>query len=175
MEEIWKPVLGFESAYEASNLGRIRSIDRTVWRDDPRRSGGGCFYAVKGKILKPSVGHSKTNRYPMVMLSYTPHGQLLQRTYHLVHRLVWAAFNGQIPDDYQIDHVDDDYMNNNLDNLQCLSKPEHKKKTYSKKIGREWVTAGKMSSREIHAKFEEQYQEGYKAGYAQAQRDLNGF
>jgi len=26
MEEIWKPVKGFEGLYEVSNLGRVRSI-----------------------------------------------------------------------------------------------------------------------------------------------------
>ena len=29
-EEIWKPVKGYEGFYEVSNLGRIRSLDRTV-------------------------------------------------------------------------------------------------------------------------------------------------
>lgn len=30
MDEIWKPIPGFEGYYEASNLGRIRSVERIV-------------------------------------------------------------------------------------------------------------------------------------------------
>ena len=48
-EEIWKPVKGYEGFYEVSNLGRIRSLDRTV----------NCVHnsvaIKKGKILKLST------------------------------------------------------------------------------------------------------------------------
>lgn len=169
MEEIWKPVLGFEKAYEASNLGLIRSIDREVWRGDPRRSGGGCFHMMRGRVLKPSHGHSITCGYPTVMLSYTSEGKMNKRTYYLVHRIVWAAFNGKIPEGYQIDHIDDNPLNNHLDNLQCLSVEDHKRKTYSKKIGREWYTAGKIGSKAIHQKLDD----AFNAGYQQALRDHN--
>ena len=30
MEEIWKPVVGYEDLYEVSNLGKVRSIDRII-------------------------------------------------------------------------------------------------------------------------------------------------
>ena len=30
MEEIWKDIPGYEGLYEASNLGRVRSIDRII-------------------------------------------------------------------------------------------------------------------------------------------------
>ncbi|WP_409514848.1 NUMOD4 domain-containing protein [Agrobacterium sp.] len=33
MAEAWLPVCGFEGFYEVSNLGRVRSVDRTVTRD----------------------------------------------------------------------------------------------------------------------------------------------
>lgn len=29
MEEIWRPVPGYEGAYEISNMGRLRSLTRT--------------------------------------------------------------------------------------------------------------------------------------------------
>lgn len=171
MQEIWKPVLGFEEAYEASNLGSVRSIERQVWRKDKRRKGGGCYHTLKGKQLKPAIGFSKTCRYPMVTMSHTLRGKSLKRTFYLVHRIVWEAFNGLIPYGYEIDHIDDNNVNNQLINLRCLSKEEHKKKTYSKKIGREWITAGKMSSRAIHEKFEIIRKESYDAGYDQALYD----
>ena len=30
MSEVWKPVVGYEGRYEVSNLGRVRSVERTV-------------------------------------------------------------------------------------------------------------------------------------------------
>lgn len=39
----------------------------------------------------------------------------------LVHRLVWAAFNGPIPMGMQIDHIDGDPTNNALSNLRCVT------------------------------------------------------
>ena len=52
--EIWKPVVGYEDLYEVSNLGRARSLDRTV------NSGIKHSDKVvkKGKILKASLNSS---------------------------------------------------------------------------------------------------------------------
>ena len=48
-----------------------------------------------------------------------------------IHRLKWEAWNSKIiPKGYEIDHIDDDCTNNNLDNLQLLTKSEHSRKTY---------------------------------------------
>ena len=40
----------------------------------------------------------------------------------LWHRFVWEAFNGKIPDDMEIDHIDSNKLNNNIDNLQLMSR-----------------------------------------------------
>ena len=167
MEELWKPIPGFEGAYEASNLGNIRSISRRVWRSDIRREEGGCFHWMPGVNLKPSVGTSNTSRYPQVMLSYTPNeGQKAsKRRYYSVHRLVWAAFNGPIPNGYEIHHLDGDRNNPALANLECLAKHVHRKLTNEVKMGGgvEWLVPGKsMSSREINQAICEAYKQGYQ-------------
>ena len=46
MEEAWAPVKGFESIYEVSTLGHIRSLDR------PQRVRGNGISLQKGQILK---------------------------------------------------------------------------------------------------------------------------
>lgn len=44
----------------------------------------------------------------------------------LVHRCVWAAFNGRWPDrDEHVHHIDEDKQNNNLGNLELLTEVEH--------------------------------------------------
>lgn len=55
----------------------------------------------------------------------------------LTHRLVWLAFNGEIPHGMEIDHIDQNRHNNRLDNLQLLTHSENVSKaryigTYSR-------------------------------------------
>ena len=42
-----------------------------------------------------------------------------------VHRLVYMTFVGDIPQGYQIDHIDGDSSNNNLENLRCVTPKEN--------------------------------------------------
>ncbi len=43
----------------------------------------------------------------------------------VAHRLVWEAFNGAIPDDREIDHIDGDPTNNALANLRLATRREN--------------------------------------------------
>lgn len=47
--ERWSPVPGFESAYQISSYGRVRSLDRTVIRCN------GWHYRVQGRMRRISV------------------------------------------------------------------------------------------------------------------------
>jgi hypothetical protein len=62
-----------------------------------------------------------------------------------LHRLIWIWNKGIIPKGYEVDHKDNNTLNNNLDNLQLLSKKENLRK---KDIGRNQYTAG-MSKEKI--------------------------
>lgn len=96
--ETWKPIPGYEGSYEASDQGRIRSLDRTIIEKTGRAVN------VRGRILKPTEGNK---RYLLVTLS--------GRTKR-VHRLVLAAFEGENPD-MQVRHLDGDPQNNRIENL----------------------------------------------------------
>ena len=50
---------------------------------------------------------------------------------HLAHTVIWMAFNGSIPEGYEVDHIDNDRKNNKLSNLQILTKSENNKKSYT--------------------------------------------
>jgi len=43
----------------------------------------------------------------------------------LMHRAVWEYNRGRIPDDFDIHHIDHDKTNNDIANLECLSKADH--------------------------------------------------
>lgn len=96
MEEIWKSIKNYEGLYDASNYGRIRSLK-----------------FGKVRILKP--GKTKKG-YLFVRL--TKNG--ITKNFY-VHRLVWEAFNGEIPDGYEINHIDENTGNNCLSNLSAAS------------------------------------------------------
>lgn len=99
MSERWRPIPGFEGSYEASDLGRVRSLDRIT--DRGRR--------WRGKTLTPAV---MKNGYRTVNLWKDG----AQRTW-LVHRLVLMAFVGKAPEGTEALHHDSDKSNNRISNL----------------------------------------------------------
>lgn len=52
----------------------------------------------------------------------------LGKKHFLVHRAVWEAFNGPIPEGLDIDHIDGNPHNNALSNLQAISHKKNIKK-----------------------------------------------
>ena len=42
-----------------------------------------------------------------------------------LHRYVWEFYNGEIPEDYHIHHIDGDKSNNDINNLKMLKSKEH--------------------------------------------------
>ena len=95
-DPIWGPLAkyGF-SAYEASDYGKVRSIDRT--HADGRR--------LRGRVLKPRL---PSNGYPTVNLTDDT-GVVRTRT---VHSLVMLAHVGECPEGQQVRHLDDNPLNN---------------------------------------------------------------
>lgn len=43
------------------------------------------------------------------------------------HRYIWEKYNGYIPKGYHIHHKDLNKLNNNINNLQCLTASDHMK------------------------------------------------
>jgi len=103
MKEIWKDIPGYENFYQVSNLGRVRSKDRTL--------PNGKFF--KSKLLRPRT----VNKYghQQVILG---NGYPGQHQGFGVHRLVLLAFVGPRPDGMESRHFpDQNPRNNRLDNL----------------------------------------------------------
>lgn len=45
-----------------------------------------------------------------------------------LHQEVWKARNGPIPKGHEIHHADGDPFNNAIENLECVTRPEHRKR-----------------------------------------------
>lgn len=105
--EIWKDIPNYEGIYQASNLGRIKSLERIDVRG----------HRVKEKILKPS-----RDRYGYYQVVLCKNSKL--KAYR-VHRLVWSAFNGQIPENMQVNHINEIKSDNRLENLNLMTCKEN--------------------------------------------------
>lgn len=127
--EIWKEIPGFPG-YEASNLGRLRSLSRKVLFARRGRDGnvGIVEMSVAGRILKPTLS-LKSKNYKHF---YVTPGKRQRKQY--VHRLVWLAFRGEIPKGLSINHIDFNTENNSISNLEAVSHSQNI--AHSKRAGR---------------------------------------
>jgi hypothetical protein len=113
MSETWKPIREYDGFYEASSLGRIRSVDRDVVYSNGKNR------RFPGKILKPTKDR---DGYEMVTLSKSNR----HKTKH-VHRLVAEAFLGPCQDDMQCAHNDGNPSNNRIENIRWATPSENQR------------------------------------------------
>ena len=113
MKEVWKDIPGYEGIYQASDQGRIKSLERLV------RNGSGSQRLVKERILSEN---KNTDTYYSVMLYKNNESKMKQ-----IHKLVAMAFLGHVPDGNKIvvDHIDHDKLNNKVSNLEVVTQREN--------------------------------------------------
>ena len=106
MNEIWKDIEGYQG-YQVSNLGRLRSVNRTILA-------GGKARQYRGKILKPRI----TPR-GYLQVCFSEHPNLY------VHRAVAKAFVPGYFEGAQVNHIDENRQNNIFDNLEWVTAKEN--------------------------------------------------
>jgi hypothetical protein len=89
----------------------------------------GCYATKSGRIYVTRKGVT-------VEACYDPNSRGYQRAWVLtdakerkrksVHRLVWTAFNGEVPEGYEIDHKNLKRKDNRLVNLRLLTRAENR-------------------------------------------------
>jgi len=122
-KETWKPIPNY-SNYEASSLGRIRSLDRTVAINRLDGNGNRVKMNVKGTVIKHWIQHDG-RQYVKLVDDTGKRSNGLQ-----VHRLVAFAWHGlPLNEDDECDHKNQNRLDNRPSNLHWMSKDKHKAKT----------------------------------------------
>ena len=107
MEE-WKDIEGYEGYYQISNMGRVKSLERTVWN-------GRGYQKVPEKILK---GMDNGKGYLRVELCKEGKVKTCR-----IHRLVAMAFIPNPNNLPEVNHKDKIRTNNKVENLEwCTTK-----------------------------------------------------
>lgn len=103
-KEIWKDIPNYEGYYQVSNLGRVKSLNFNR--------------SKKERVLKQSIGSG----YYIVCLSKDVTQKVIK-----VHKLVAMTFLNHISCGHEVvvDHIDNNKLNNNINNLQLISNREN--------------------------------------------------
>jgi hypothetical protein len=129
--EIWKFIPGFEGYYMASNLGRIKSVDRTI--PHPR------LYTqfVEGRILSQSIAKNRNLRTgePMIDLRVSLNMEGTQY-YFNTRRIIYQTFKNKkldyVRDGLYIINKDGNGYNNRVSNLKAVTKSEKSQRVFKR-------------------------------------------
>lgn len=109
MTEIWKDIEGYEGYYQVSNLGRVKSLAKTIKR-------GSNHLTIQERILKQI---NNGNNYVRICLCKDG----LKKFY--VHRLVASAFIEKKDHQNQVNHINKITNDNRVENLEWVSNREN--------------------------------------------------
>lgn len=115
---------------EMANAGRVMCIclnGTTFYVSDEGDVWSEVYYNALQKTVKLIERKITPVDNLYLSLNYRIRGHKISSI--LVHRLVWLAFKGEIPQGYEIDHIDENKHNNRLDNLQLVTHSQNVKKS----------------------------------------------
>ena len=121
MEE-WRDIPGYEGIYQASNIGRIRSVPGKITSN--KRFGRRIW---KTRVLKPKFQKRKNGRVDARVHLYKDGAN---RTW-LVARLVGLTWCPGFSKDMTINHINGNPSDNRVENLEWVSRTENIQKGFT--------------------------------------------
>lgn len=116
MEEQWKDIPGYKGLYQASNTGKIRSVDGKITSN--------ARYSIRrwrSRVLIPKKRMRSTGQYD-------PRVELWKDGKHrslLVSRLVAMTWCTGYSEELTVNHIDGNPLNNSADNLEWITRAEN--------------------------------------------------
>jgi hypothetical protein len=113
--EIWKDIIGYESKYQVSNLGNVKSLNYGRTK--------------KERLLKACLGKSG-----YLQVDLCKNGIRKSKSIHI---LVCESFLNHISCKFElvVDHIDSDKLNNHINNLRIITNRENNSKERTLKSG----------------------------------------
>ena len=109
-KEIWKDIPNYEGLYQVSNIGNVRTLDKYV----------NSSIKNNDKVKRKSQILKQYNKRGYLQVTLTVNNK---RHYFGVHRLVAQAFIPNPNNFPQVNHKDENPLNNNVKNLEwCTAK-----------------------------------------------------
>ncbi len=107
----FKPIEGYTGLYEINNLGQIQSIEHIVIKANGNKQ------KVKSCIISKSID---SRGYHKVTLCKNG-----TKKYFLLHRLIAIHFIENTKNKEFVNHIDENKLNNNLNNLEWVTNREN--------------------------------------------------
>ena len=140
--EVWKDIEGYEGRYQVSNIGRVKSLERTASIKNGKRT-------VPERILRPKAERTGYLRINL----YDSSGKMKS---FFIHRLVCEAFHENPKNKPEVNHINENKLDNRACNLEWVTAKENSNhgtrnarigkaniKNKSKPVG-QYTTAGKL-------------------------------
>jgi len=119
INEVWKPIDGYNNFFEVSNMGRIKSRERTYWN-------GYTQCRCKEKIRKQAL----SSGYYVCSFTLGDKKQVLR-----VHRLIAIAFIPNPENKREVNHINGVRNDNRIENLEWTTPKENQVHSWEK-LGR---------------------------------------
>lgn len=110
--EIWKDIKGYEGWYQISNLGNVKSVKREI------KYSNGIIVPYPEKVLK---GFIKPNGYKVIDLYKNK-----KKKKFYIHRLVAESFIDNPLNKPEINHINENKLDNRVGNLEWCTSSENK-------------------------------------------------
>ncbi len=114
MKEIWKDIPGFESEYQASTFGRVKSLDRISISN---RGQLGYKRKLKGRIIIPNI-----NIHGRQVIRLAKNCEILSTH---ISRIIALTFIPNPENKPTVNHIDGNHLNNRPENLEWATYAEN--------------------------------------------------